>query len=303
VKFAAFKENLGPVTGSVVLHGAVAVFLTATFSFSGPAALPPQVSVKAKVVSEAQVREEMAALEAAEQKETREREAERDRLRQEAEREEERLAQLERQRAEAEQQEQERQVEAEQERQAQAQREADRRDKAEQERKDREAAEKAKLAEIERQRKAEEERLAKVREEQRQVEEARRKEEERRVAEAAAKEKALREAELREQIALEEQRMAAERSGLLGQYIGLIQQRVTRSWLKPPEAQPGLNCEVFVSQIPGGDVVDVRIGRCNGSDAVKRSIEAAVYRASPLPPPPDASLFERNLVFEFRPED
>ena len=306
MKFSALKQNLGPVTGSVVLHGAIAVFLVATFSFSSPTALPPQVSVKAKVVSEAQVREEMAALEAAEQKEAREQEAERDRLRKEAEREQERLAQLEGQRVEAEQQERERKLEAEREREVQAQREADRREtaaKAEKERKDRETAEKAKLAELERKRKVEEERLAKAREEQRKVEEARRQEEERRRAEVAAQEKALREAELREQIALEEQRMAAERSGLLGQYIGLIQQRVTRSWLRPPEAQPGLNCEVFVSQIPGGDVVAVRIGRCNGSDAVKRSIEAAVYRASPLPPPPDASLFERNLVFEFRPED
>jgi len=306
VKFSALKQNLGPVTGSVVLHGAIALFLVATFSFSSPTALPPQVSVKAKVVSEAQVREEMAALEAAEQKEAREQEAERDRLRKEAEREQERLAQLEGQRVEAEQQERERKLEAEREREVQAQREADRREtaaKAEKERKDRETAEKARLAELERKRKVEEERLAKAREEQRKVEEARRQEEERRRAEVAAQEKALREAELREQIALEEQRMAAERSGLLGQYIGLIQQRVTRSWLRPPEAQPGLNCEVFVSQIPGGDVVAVRIGRCNGSDAVKRSIEAAVYRASPLPPPPDASLFERNLVFEFRPED
>ena len=57
-----------------------------------------------------------------------------------------------------------------------------------------------------------------------------------------------------------------------------------------------------VTQIPSGDVIDVRIGRCNGDDAVLRSIEAAVLRASPLPKPPIPALFERNLQVIFHPE-
>ena len=36
--------------------------------------------------------------------------------------------------------------------------------------------------------------------------------------------------------------------------------------------------------------------------AVRESIEAAVYRASPLPPPPDPSLFDTNLRIEFKPD-
>jgi len=35
----------------------------------------------------------------------------------------------------------------------------------------------------------------------------------------------------------------------------------------------------------------------------RESIEAAVYRASPLPPPPDPSLFERDLQVRFVPAD
>ena len=306
MKLAAVRESIGPVFGSLVLHGALLVFLTMSFSFSSQQALPPQVSVKAKVVSEERIREEMAALEAREQKEAREQAAETERLRREAEAERQRLARLEQERAAAEQDRKAREARQERERQEAARQEQARKqaaERAERERREREAAEKARLAELERKRKAEEERLAKVREEQRKAEEARKREEERRQAEAAAREKAQREAELREQIAREEQRMAAERAGLLGQYIELIQQRVARNWIRPPDSQPGLNCEVFVTQIPGGDVVDVRIGRCNGNDVVRRSIEAAVQRASPLPPPPDPSLFERNLVFEFRPEE
>jgi colicin import membrane protein len=57
-----------------------------------------------------------------------------------------------------------------------------------------------------------------------------------------------------------------------------------------------------VTQIPGGTVAAVRMGACNGDEAVRRSIEAAVLRASPLPLPADPRLFERNLRFSFKPE-
>jgi colicin import membrane protein len=57
-----------------------------------------------------------------------------------------------------------------------------------------------------------------------------------------------------------------------------------------------------VTQVPGGEVTEVSIGECNGDQAVRESIEAAVYRASPLPPPPDPSLFDRNLRIIFKPD-
>ena len=47
----------------------------------------------------------------------------------------------------------------------------------------------------------------------------------------------------------------------------------------------------------------VRIGRGNGDDSVRQSIEAAVYRASPLPQPSDPALFERILVINFEPRN
>ena len=43
-------------------------------------------------------------------------------------------------------------------------------------------------------------------------------------------------------------------------------------------------------------MVGVAIMSCNGDEAVKRSIEAAIYRSSPLPEPPDPSLFDRNIL-------
>ena len=100
----------------------------------------------------------------------------------------------------------------------------------------------------------------------------------------------------------EEERQRAEDAGLLDQYVRLIEQRIERNWIRPASAVAGLECVVKVTQIPSGDVVSVRIGRCNGDEAVVRSIEAAVLRASPLPKPPHPRLFDRNLEVVFRPD-
>jgi colicin import membrane protein len=120
---------------------------------------------------------------------------------------------------------------------------------------------------------------------------------------ALDKERQLRETELNAQIAAEERLAAARASGKMDQYVAQITARIERAWIRPTGARPGLECEVRVTQVPGGAVVSARVTRCNGDDAVRESIEAAVYRASPLPQPADAALFERNLVVTFRPED
>jgi len=86
-------------------------------------------------------------------------------------------------------------------------------------------------------------------------------------------------------------------------YMFAIQQRISRNWVKPPTATAGIECVVNIRQLPGGDVVSVTIGRCNGDAVVRRSIEAAVHRASPLPAPADPSVFDRDIRLTFRPED
>jgi colicin import membrane protein len=43
------------------------------------------------------------------------------------------------------------------------------------------------------------------------------------------------------------------------------------------------------------------VTQCNGDAAVRQSIENAVYRASPLPDPPDPALFQRNLYLGSNP--
>ena len=164
----------------------------------------------------------------------------------------------------------------------------------------REAAEEQRLA-AEEQRRAAEEKVA--------AERAAAAEREKRAAlerqrEADAKERSEREAELKRSLAAEEKaRASAVQAGpAVANWEALIAAKITHAWRRPPTARPGIQCMLHVTQIPGGEVTDVRIGDCNGDQAVRESIEAAVYHASPLPPPPDPSLFDRNLNIEFKPD-
>ena len=152
-------------------------------------------------------------------------------------------------------------------------------------------------AEAELQRKEERERENRAR-----IEQERQAEEQRRQQVEEARLRAEREAELRMAIQAEERLMVAEQAGLLAQYIAVIRQKVERNWVRPASADAGLECIVHVTQIPGGEVVGVRLGECNGDAVVVRSIEAAVYRSSPLPFPPNPELFQRNLRFTFKTE-
>ena len=129
---------------------------------------------------------------------------------------------------------------------------------------------------------------------------------EQQVREQQAREQQVRaanEAELRARMAAEERQLAAQNSGLLAQYQAQIRSRIERAWIRPPNARTGISCEVRITQVPGGEVVGVRVGNCNGDESVRQSIEAAAYRASPLPLPADPSLFDRNLLVTFKPQD
>ncbi len=275
------REHTGAVVLSTGLHVVVALVLTLGVGLSGRPQYPApgqQVAIEATIVDEAMIQREMARLEELEQAEI---------LRQQ---EEERVA---REQADAAR----RQLEEEQRRLEGARQDRERATRVEEQR----------LADLQQQRedaerlRAEEEaRLARERE----AEAQRQREEQQRLAREAEEQRrrAESEAELQRVLAVEDERRRAEQSGLLDQYIRLIVNRIEQNWIRPATAQPGLECEVRVMQIPSGDIVDVRVDRCNGDDAVIRSIEAAVLRSSPLPRPPVPSLFERTLNVVFAPD-
>lgn len=88
----------------------------------------------------------------------------------------------------------------------------------------------------------------------------------------------------------------------LAAYQFAIAQKIRRNWSVPASASPDTLCVVNVRQLAGGEIVGVNIISCNGDDAVKRSVEAAIHRSSPLPEPSDPDLFSPILELILRPE-
>jgi colicin import membrane protein len=132
---------------------------------------------------------------------------------------------------------------------------------------------------------------------------ARQKQQEQAAAAREAKLKAAREADLKRALESEEEGEAFARSGVMDEYRALLIQAIERNWIRPPSARAGLECTLYVTQATGGTVLDVKIGECNGDQAVRESVANAVYRSSPLPAPRDPRAFERRLVMVFKPTE
>ncbi len=124
-------------------------------------------------------------------------------------------------------------------------------------------------------------------------------------AKKAAEEKArlAKQEELRRAIEAEEKGNAARNSDEAMRWHAQIVAKIQRAWIKPASAPAGISCIVSVNQVPGGEVTTVRVNSCSVDDAAFReSVEAAVYRATPLPMPPAGVPFERNLELTFAPK-
>ena len=144
------------------------------------------------------------------------------------------------------------------------------------------------LADLQKQAQSEQDKLAKLKAEDNALQKKRE------TADTSARRK-----QLQDEIAGEERARDSRLASLKQQYVALITQKVHNNWISPASTPDNLNCTVLVTQVTGGDVTNVQVSNCNGDDAVQQSIMTAVYRSSPLPPPPDPSLFDRNLVFTF----
>jgi colicin import membrane protein len=208
----------------------------------------------------------------------------------------------ERRRQRAEELERQRQRELEQ------QQQEERRQQQLEEQRRQEAQDRLQQLRLQRERKLEEERLRQEREleqirQQREAAERQRRQEEERLKQIEALRQREQQEELRRQQEAEAQAQqfrAGQVATLRDNYQAAIQAVVTQNWLRPPTAQPGLRCTLKIVQIPGGEVISAAIaGKCNGDEATRRSILAAVERGGALPYRGFEDVFEREIDFIF----
>lgn len=149
-------------------------------------------------------------------------------------------------------------------------------------------------------------RLAKLTEQQKKAAEAAKRAQEQAQREAALAEK-KQQAELaeREQAQLAKVRRERLRNvSEIDRYRALIQEAIRMVWHVPDNVDPNLVSQLLVRLAPGGDVLEVRISKSSGNDVLDRSARTAVLKASPLPVPDNAVLFDnfRELRLTVRPQ-
>jgi colicin import membrane protein len=91
---------------------------------------------------------------------------------------------------------------------------------------------------------------------------------------------------------------------LVSKYKKRIYDAIKREWSIPPQSAE-LSAQVRIVLLPDGEVRSILFLKRSGNNAFDASIEAAIQKASPLPVPVDAALFNqfRSVTFNFSSKD
>jgi TonB C terminal len=97
---------------------------------------------------------------------------------------------------------------------------------------------------------------------------------------------------------------SSNRSVLYGRYVGQINARIFRAWLRPrtPIGLPAFKCRARIAQDVLGNVGEVMLEDCNGDARWQLSVVHAIQSASPLPAPPDPRVFRHEITVSFQSE-
>ena len=112
------------------------------------------------------------------------------------------------------------------------------------------------------------------------------------------------EAQRNAQQAAVNQQKAAQMSGEVNKYKALIIQAISQHWILPEHVDRQLFSQFRIQLAPDGTVKSVSLIRSSGDSVLDRSAQAAIYKASPLPVPTDAEMFNlfRDISLTVRPE-
>jgi colicin import membrane protein len=116
------------------------------------------------------------------------------------------------------------------------------------------------------------------------------------------------ESNLQNQIQAEETQIAAAKASYInsevGRYKALITNALGQRWIMPLHLDKKLSTLLLIKLAPGGVVLDVKILKGSGNKVLDRSVVTAVWKASPLPVPSNAEVFDqfRELHLTVKPE-
>ena len=129
--------------------------------------------------------------------------------------------------------------------------------------------------------------------------------------EKAAQEKAVlaeKNAQKKAQAAQQARDNAAQRAQMAGEvdkYKAMILDAIGRQWILPENVDNQLSSVFHIRLAPDGGVLEVSLVKSSGDPVLDRSAQTAIYKASPLPVPHDALVFNmfRDINLTVRPEN
>ncbi len=92
-------------------------------------------------------------------------------------------------------------------------------------------------------------------------------------------------------------------AGEMDKYIAAIRGKVRGNIVLPPDIKGNPEAEFEVTQLPSGEVMNVKLLKSSGHAAYDAATERAIRKSSPLPKPSKAELFDRTLKLRFRPQE
>lgn len=99
------------------------------------------------------------------------------------------------------------------------------------------------------------------------------------------------------------QAASAAKSSSKATYVDKIRNKIKGNLMVPPGVTGNPEAIFMVTQLPTGEVVEVRLKKSSGTKALDDAIERAIYKSSALPKPDRPDDFERILELKFRPLD
>lgn len=93
-------------------------------------------------------------------------------------------------------------------------------------------------------------------------------------------------------------------AALRAAYIDALTKAIRMNWTQPENVSSTVACKIVIRQVAGGEVIDAQVDpSCPYDEQGRRSVEAAVLKAQPLPYRGFESVFNRTLTINFRGED
>jgi len=91
---------------------------------------------------------------------------------------------------------------------------------------------------------------------------------------------------------------------LQARYAAALTEAIRAKWTRPETVPVGARCRLIIKQLPGGEVMSAEVtSPCSYDESGRRSIEAAVLKAQPLPFAGFEKVFSRTLTLNFEASD